>query len=63
MVRIVLEKGDEALKRKVSDDGRVWGLTKYAGKEVTIIIPEGDKGRSQTSKSDHSFKKGEVKKE
>lgn len=39
MVRIVLEKGDEALKRKVSDDGRVWGLTKYAGKEVTIIIP------------------------
>ena len=50
MARIVLEKGDEAVERKVSEDGRVWGLTKYAGKKVTVIIHAEKKAEQKETK-------------
>ena len=38
MAQIMLEEGEEAVKRKVTKDGRITGLGRYAEREATIII-------------------------
>jgi len=38
MAQIMLEEGEEAVKRKVTKDGRITGLGRYAERKATVII-------------------------
>ena len=41
MAQIMLEEGEEAVKRKVTKDGRITGLGRYAERKATVIILKG----------------------
>jgi len=38
MVKIELGEGEEVVEKTVTKDGRVWGLTKYAGRRVMVVV-------------------------
>ncbi|MEM0466700.1 MAG: hypothetical protein QXX20_03770 [Candidatus Thermoplasmatota archaeon] len=38
--RVEIENVEEVLEKTVSDDGKVVGLKKHAGKNVLIVVPK-----------------------
>lgn len=38
MAKIGIEDGEEAVERKVTKDGRVTGLTRYAERRVLVVV-------------------------
>jgi len=52
-VKITTEEGEEVVAKAITEDGRIWGLKKYAGRKAMIVILKAEdekKGEEVTGK-------------